>query len=58
MSHTTKVSTSTVIELCNMRQQYFLPCKDCKFYGKYCENIKHKFKVKKPYELRRGDYYD
>ena len=52
--------------VCDMRHTYNLPCKDCMYKGKICDMVKHKFSIKKPYELmdkeetkeRFGFYYD
>ena len=37
--------------VCDMRTTHNLPCKDCIYKGRICEAVKHRFKVKKPYEL-------
>lgn len=43
----TTSSIRDVVNICTIRSDNYLPCKDCKYYGKYCERIKHKHKVKK-----------
>lgn len=54
----TAPSIKEIVNICTIRSEYYLPCKDCKFYGRYCERIKHKHKVKKPYYLKEYNYVD
>lgn len=54
----TAPSTRDIVNICTIRSDNYLPCKDCKYYGKYCERIKHKHKVKKPYYLKEYNYVD
>lgn len=36
---------------CEIRKDHGRTCKDCIYYGKICERIKHRYDVSKPGEL-------
>lgn len=41
----------TILSVCDMRTTYGLSCRNCEYVGKWCDGVKHKYRVKKPYEI-------
>ena len=40
-----------ITSICSLRTAYEMDCRDCKYYGDYCNQVKEIFKVERPMNI-------